>query len=582
MILLNKIKRNKLSGSNFGILLFAILLGLFVSIGAGLFELAFSRTALFIAGLSKQGGIQSIILSIIMPLIGGVIIYFFIKNTKEKRQHNPADIISGIHIYKGKLDSKTCSLSIFASLSSLGFGFSVGHYAPIVVLGSIIGSLFFKLKAIAPIYIHISIGAGAAAAIAAIFHTPIAAVIFVHEVLFRFFSVRAFAPITIAAVTSYISSNYFFGKDILFPTVKHFQPEPAIYLLVAFSAIIAAIIGITFIKSVLKLQKISNNLSYSIRTKIIISALTVGIISIFIPEILGNSQATLKSVLSGENFALKALLYIFVAKIIVTTICIGMGIPGGIFGPAIFFGALVGSIISISFDMAFPGLISNTDIIVITSMAALASSVLGAPITMILIVIEITSDYQITSAVMLAVVIANITSFRFMGATSFFDMQLKARGFDMDVGRDQIHLQNRNITKFISDKFIKIIENTSYSEAKQRLIEANDNNAYIVDDEGNYLGVLSLIEIEIELQSDINKIINREDISLERPVLYQANSVWVSIQRMEDFQGKHIAVIDSENNPKLLGVIYEKDLIHNYLDTAKRLRLEENATKDSS
>ena len=134
-------------------------------------------------------------------------------------------MITGIHINNGKIDEKSSFLTVIASIFSIGFGFSVGYYGPTAQLGAGTGYLFHRLSAIKPSHYYVSIGAGTAAEIAAVFHSPIGAVVFVHEVLFRFFSIRAFAPITIAAVTSYIVSSKIFDKliflihQIILPTI---------------------------------------------------------------------------------------------------------------------------------------------------------------------------------------------------------------------------------------------------------------------------------------------------------------------------------------------------------------------------
>lgn len=569
-----------------GVVLHAILIGVIVALIAGYYEESFK----FLAGFWHEANtllafIPRWVLYGVGTFIACPILYAILQQIPEKRQHNPADLITGIHIHNGKIDAKSSLLSAFASIFSIGFGFSVGYYAPTVQLGAGAGYLMHKLKWIRPAYCYISIGAGVAAAVAAIFQAPIGAVVFVHEVLFRFFSIRAFAPVTIAAVTSFIVSNELFDKVIFFDISPHYQPELTTYIIAAVAGILAAIVGVIMIRSIKRLERIVRENHLGMFKKLLIAAALTSVIIITVPQAAGSSLHAIHGVISGSAFGLAALLGIFLAKFLATTVAFGFGIPGGIFGATLFIGAALGGLVSGCVEWFNPDLLRAEQIIIITTMAAMISAVVGAPIAITLIVIEITGDFQIVSVVMLAVVMANIAAYRFMGTTSFFDIQLKSRGFDFEMGRDRLYAENQHINDLISTDYLALHKNTDLVAAEKELLAANRNVVFVIDADNNLHGQARLVDIKYYLREAESNNTETPSATLasvthtDIAVVYRATSIWQALETITQTNVNFVPVIDAENNPKLLGVVYNNTLIARYLTFIHRLRTQETAIK---
>lgn len=567
-----------------GVIVYAIVLGAVVALIAGTYEMSFRVLAKFWHDSNfLLDSVPQWLLYGVGPFLAIPILYFIITRIPEKRQHNPADIITGIHIHNGQLDAKSSILSAVASVFSIGFGYSVGYYGPTVQLGAGLGPVMHRLKWIRPAYLYISIGAGTAAAIAAIFHAPIGAVVFVHEVLLRFFSIRAFAPITIASVTSYIVSNKLFDKAIFFDVPLQFAPDTPTYVIAAVAGVLAAVIGIGMIQSILRLQQWSKKNVPSLMMQYFVAAAITALLITNLPQAAGSSMQAMQHVLDNQGFTLTLLLMIFLAKLIATITAFGFNIPGGIFGPTIFIGAALGGLISQSIGIISPNLIDSQHIIIISTMAAMISAVLGAPIAMILIVVEITGNFQIISVIMLAVVMANITAYRFMGTSSFFDIQLKSRGFDFETGRDRLYTENHNISEIISSDYLAIVNSTPLAEAENQMLMAHKNLAFVIDEEGNLLGQAYLVEIEYYFRESDTETAKTATLTKvthkDIPVLYKATSIWDAMKQISDVRGNFLPVVDGENNPKLLGVVENGTLIKQYFAHLKTLRTQENVVR---
>lgn len=562
-----------------GVIIYSALLGAGVALVASSYEIGFK----YLAILWHEDNIlinyvPKWLLYAVGPFLAGPILYFIISHIPEKRAHNPADLITGIHVDNGRINAFAALLTAIASAFSIGFGFSVGYYAPTVQLGAGLGAVFHRLKWIRPIHAYISVGAGAAAAIAAIFHSPIGAVVFVHEVLFRFFSIRAFAPVTVAAVASYVVSSELFDKVVFFDVPKHYIPGTITYVAAAIAGMLAAVVGMSMLNFILRLQRFNKNSQRGLNAQLLIGAAITSVLIVSVPQVAGSDLLAMQDVLMGGVFSFTMLAGIFFAKFLATTVAFGFGIPGGIFGPTIFIGAALGGLVADTFILIYPEVAAAQQILIITTMAAMISAVLGAPIAMILIVVEVTGDFEIISVVMLAVVIANVTAYRFMGTSSFFDIQLKSRGFDFDAGRDQLYAEHHGISELITDDYIPIAPETDLATAEQLLIEAGKTAGYVVDIDGNLLGRITLVDVEFYRKKtpaveNIGEIIDTQPM-----VLYRNASIWQAIHQMCDSNSRCLPVIDGENNPKLLGVVYTQKLMTRYFDVLKTLRDEENVT----
>ncbi|UJF25402.1 chloride channel protein [Suttonella sp. R2A3] len=511
------------------------------------------------------------------PLLCAPILIFLLYRIPERRQHSQADVIESIHIDQTNFNLPASLYSVCASMLALGSGYSVGQHGPIVQLGAALGYFSYTFKLFKRHYMHVCIGAGVAAAIAAIFHTPIAAVVFAHEVIFRFFSVRAVAPVTISAVISHIFATEVFNIPTFLSTSDFTIENPLVHLSVILSAIIAGLIGTLFIKAVISMQLYINRRKIGIGKRIMLAAVLMAITGYFVPEVMGISSYFLHSVTNYHDIALSLLVTVLVVKLLITTCTLGLGVPGGIFSPALFFGAVLGAIISKISVLYFPVAFQDNGMLVIATMATMASAIVGAPISMILICLEFTGDFSVTSAVMLGVVIANIIGYRLLGVSSFFDAQLRARGINMEVGRDMIYLKRQQIMGLVDQSKITISADTSLKDAETLVLEKRLVSTYVIDDEGIYLGRITLLNIRAALrESDNSDQPIREFVEDNGQHLYRHSSLWEAVELMGQFDGTHIPILESPERPIYLGTLYESKLIQTYLNDMQQLRSREH------
>ena len=221
------------------------------------------------------------------------------------------------------------------------------------------------------------------------------------------------------------------------------------------------------------------------------------------------------------------------------------------FSPALLTGILFGALAGNGAELVLGELRSDVAIYAICGMVAVASAVIGAPLTTILIVFELTRNYDLATAAMISVVFSNLVSYRIFGR-SLFDVQLRMRGFDLSAGRDKVILERQLIESWVTRDFVALAPDMPIGEAKARLLGARRHEGYVVDAHGAYLGEVTLAEIVASEEggrpgeTTAARLANRDGLFFT-----PKTSVWDAMERMGDYVGESIPVVE-DGAPGLL------------------------------
>lgn len=508
--------------------------------------------------------------TILVPTIGGLIVGLVVHFlVQEKRGLAPPDAILAAQTTRPAPGFRSGVASTFAALVSLGSGASVGQYGPLVYLGAMFGNLVGRLRLNLRHQRSIAIACGVAAAISTAFNAPIAGLVFAHEVILRHYSLRAFAPVTVAAATGYIIANVIFDRPALF--LVNFDRVAHSYEFVFFALEGVLCAGLAWVFMVL--LRLSTNAARRwigvAWARPAAAGLTVGLVALWIPEVLGIGQETLRFATIEGAFGIGELALIIIAKLGLTALCVGFGFVGGVFSPALLIGILFGAFFGLVLPYVVPVPHSGLVVYAICGMMALASSVIGAPLTTILIVFELTRSYDLTIAAMVSVVFANLISYRVIGR-SLFDLQLRARGFDLSLGRDKAILETHRISDYLSRAVTTANAHDTVGDVRQRLVEDHRSEAMVLTPEGKLLGVL-------RLQGMVNCAADTpvSDVAIRSFTLFDHDTtVWQSMDMLRGFLGEAVPLVDRDG--RLIGVVPEEAVIRAYLEIVHDLREEEN------
>ncbi len=515
--------------------------------------------------------------TICVPAAGGLIVGVLHRYMPDRRPHGPPDIIRAAHLHDGRMPARAGFLSALTSAVSLGSGASVGQYGPLAHLGATLGSLVARIDRNSRWMGTAGVGCGAAAAIATAFNAPIAGIVFAHEVILRHYSLRTFAPITVAATIGYVVANIVFERPPLFRVEAVSVKAAPEFLGFVLIGVVGAFVAVLYMRAILYAGRVARALPLADWSKPMVAGAALGLAAIWLPDILGIGKETLRFAVIDGAFAPGELAVLLAAKIAATALCIGFGFAGGVFSPALLIGSLFGALAGVCADPLLGGLRSDIAIYAICGMVAVTSAVIGAPLTAILIVFELTRNYDLATAAMVSVVFSNLVSYRIFGR-SLFDVQLRAGGFDLASGRDRAILDLRPIAGYLSQDYTALPPDTPPADAKLRLVGDRRHEGYVIDADGRYVGTVKLDEL-VALESGGGAAV--ETVAhLAKPealVLTAETSIWAAMEGMGDFVGESIPVLEDGGSGRMVGVVFEATIVKACLDTMNDMRREENA-----
>lgn len=386
---------------------------------------------------------------IIAPVIGGFLVsglLYLGQRTRwlpEVRSEGVADVMEARAAHAGNMPLMPGLLSAAIHAVTLGAGGSTGREGPAVHLGATLASLLSRPLGLPPRGARIMLGCGAAAAVAASFNAPIAGALFAFEVILGHYALRSIGPVAAASVIGAILSRLHFGATPAFPMPDILPASPLDFVAIAPLGLISALVAIACITTAIAAPRmVANRTSqWDIPLWALppLGGLCVGVMGAFFPEVLGvGYEAT--SIALGGGYAMLTLASLIVLKLAATVATMAFRMGGGVFGPSLYLGAMLGALYGafVTDVLGVEG--AGIGFFAVVGMGAVGGAVLGAPLSTTLIVFELTASYEASIALLVAVSLASvITTSTTKG--SFFHKQVERHGFDLTKGDARIILQ---------------------------------------------------------------------------------------------------------------------------------------------
>jgi CIC family chloride channel protein len=354
---------------------------------------------------------------------------------------------------------------------------------------------------------------------------------------------------------------------VAFPGVEHGHE----FALFALLGLLAAGLAIAFMTLVLRAGRLAARSGLPAPLRPAAAGLALGVTALWLPDVLGIGAETLRFTTIEGAFGAGELAALVAAKLVLTAVCIGFGFAGGVFSPALLIGALAGALFWTGVEAGGIAETSGLAPYAIAGMMAMASPVIGAPLTTILIVFELTRNYDLTIAAMVAVVFSCLVAHRLFGR-SIFDVQLKARGLDLSEGRDRARLAAIPVARLATRDFVPVALDEPLAEATARLRASAWLVGFATDGAGVYAGWLREPDAVAAGGGAIAPLLRRDGLRFD-----EGTSVLEAMRLLEDFVGDAVPVVERETG-RLLGVVTEAAILQAYLDTSETLRREENAS----
>ncbi len=435
-------------------------------------------------------------LRLLLPLGGGLFIgLLFQWLARDGMVLGVTKVLERMNYHQGRMDWRGFFLQFIGAGAAIVSGHSVGREGPHVYLGAASGSLLGQWLGMPHNVLRTLVACGAAAGIAASFNTPLAGVIFSLEVIMMEYTLASFIPVILAAVSATFVSNLAFGSSPAFEVVETSIPlsQIPLFILLGF---LAGSLSAGFNQMVEHGARLSRALPYWQRTTL--AGLIVGLCALAAPQVMGIGYDTVKQALFGE-LALSLLLLILVMKLIATSSAIGLGIPGGMIGPVLFMGAVLGSAAGIAGN-ALPGPELDPALYALLGMGAMMGASLQAPLAALTAMMELTYSPGIIMPGMLTIVAASLTSKQIFGKDSLFISSLRANGMDYDTNPVLQAMRRVGVASIMNRRFARVKDTLSRVDAQQALADQPD--WLVIDDQDGPAFLMPAVDLARLLEED--------------------------------------------------------------------------------
>ncbi len=524
---------------------------------------------------------------IFVPAIGGLIAGLFIYyGAEEAKGHGVPEVMTAMLKEGGRIRPRVAIIKFLASIFTFGTGGSAGREGPMVQIGAASGSAFGQYLHLSERRIRILVGAGAAAGIAATFNAPIAGIIFALELILLEFKTRSFVPLVIATVSGTLVAHLLLGDEVALP-LKNMYSLASYYELPLYLGLglIMGFSAVFFKNFFYKIEDIFDEMKFPEFLKPALGGLALGLLgyAVYLEFghffVVGVGYGPLETLVSSASDSFVGfsgwtliffLLLITVLKMIATSLTLGSGASGGIFAPSLWMGATLGAAYGVLMNIMFPGITAPFAAYAIVGMAAFFAGASRATLTAIVIIFEMTSDYNIILPLMFACVVSDAVSITISKET-IYTQKLVRKGIRYSYEREINILETIYAEEVMFTDVETIRNDTPLKEVLYRIVETGYQGFPCVDKDGKLTGIVT--------HADINRAF-KDGVPPEAPVssikkdggfvvAYPDENMEQIIEKMASTGHGHLPVVDREDPTKLLGFITREDMIRLFREKAR-------------
>lgn len=446
-----QLKKNKpISGLNMAIL--SVLIGIVAGLGAAVFRglIAFFHNMLFLGKfeLSYDANAHSVaspwgVFIILVPVLGALGVAFLVKNfAPEAKGHGVPEVMDAVYYKRGIIRPVVALVKSLASAISIGSGGAIGREGPIIQIGSSFGSTIGQIRPM-PAWQRITlIAAGAGGGIAATFNTPVGGVLFAVEIILHEVSARTLVPVAISTATATYIGRLFFGAHPSF-VIPKFEisffhlTHPLVLLSYVGLGLLMGAVSTLFIKAIYGMEDFfDKHIPGNYYSRHMLGMLLVGVMMYLVLHFTGHyyiegvGYATIQDILMGVLSNPYLLLVLFFLKLLATSLTLGSGASGGIFSPALYLGATLGGLYGVILNFLFPSLQVTPPAFAVAGMAGVVGGATGAAMAAIVMIFEMTLDYNVIIPLTITVAISYGLR-KFLLQESIYTLKLVRRGHYM-------------------------------------------------------------------------------------------------------------------------------------------------------
>lgn len=471
----------------------------------------------------------------------------------------------------GIITLRTVLGKFFCTAVTLGSGIPLGPEGPSVLVGAGIGSVLARRLKLRPENVKALIPVGAAAAIAAAFNTPLAAVVYSLEEIVGDLNAPVLGSVVLASATSWLVLRLLLGNNPLFVVPQYQLVHPAEFAIYAVLGVIGGLVSVALMKLLIEIR--SRFLRLPARTnwvQPVAGGLIVGLMGWWLPQVLGVGYGYVGDALNGR-MALELMVLLVVFKFVAITASYASGNAGGLFAPSLFLGAMVGGTVGSIVHHLWPAHTSVPGAYALVGMGALFAGIMRAPMTSVLMIFETTHDY----AVIVPLMIANLVSFWIsstMQPETIYQALSRQEGIHLPTADTLSHVGERRVAQVMRGATDVLSPMMTVREALARASQTQ-SNAWPVTDERGIVGVLSRESLESAMKrSEGDKPLSELLTGLDFPHVHTDHPLHLALERMGAARLDLLPVVSRANIRLLLGVVLLSDILDSFGVAPRELR----------
>jgi CIC family chloride channel protein len=476
-----------------------------------------------------------------------------------------SETMVGMSLHGGYLPTRLIAPKLVATAATLGTGGSGGAEGPIAYIGASIGSTLARYTNFDHDRIRSLVAAGAGAGIGASFNAPIAGMLFALEVILRSFAIRHLNAVVIASVVAAVTAELLIGEELLLTSPAQRVGDPAELLLYALLAIIAVGFGLVFLRAIDLVSTVGQPRALPRWTRPITYGLAVGLIGVVWPESLGTGREFLTGLLFLQDsgaYLWWTLALIALAKIATSVITRAGGGSAGTFMPSLVIGGSVGASFAILIQEVTGFEQLDTGAFAVVGMAAVFATIARAPLTSVIIVFELTGNYELILPLMLGAALATFFGDRFHPETAY-TVALARQGIQLPRSEDIDLLDTVDVREVMQEVDGVLHPWQTLADAAEFFDVTGHHGAPVVNDQGDLVGILTITDIAKvggpSRERSIGETMSTEPITITADV-----PVSMALSRMASLGVGRLPVLGGSNQRKVIGMFRRESVVNAY------------------
>ncbi len=537
-------------------LVIAVVIGIYAGLSVVGFRIAIEWIRLRALGSSLAPSFPRVVL--VPAVVGLLIAALTVRVFPAVRGSGVNQTKAALYIYNGFISFRTVVGKFVTSALAIGSGQSLGPEDPSLQIGAGLASALGRRLSLSRARLRYIAPVGAAAGLAAAFHSPITAVLFVIEEVIGRWSAGVLGAVVLAAVSSVVTEQWFMGDQPLFRVPPYHLAHASELLAYAALGLIGGGLSLVFVKLIAVLRpRLRQMPMWTWYLQPALAGLLIGLVAMRFPQVMGAGYDSIDQAMR-DQYGWRLLAALCVTKLLATTASFVTGTPGGLFAPTLFIGAMLGGAVCAVERLVAPGVTGPIGAYVLVGMGTTFAGILRAPITSVFMIVEVSGNYSIILPVMISNTIAYLVSRRFQHA-ALFDLLARQDGTDLPSMEEEREAEVRAVEDVMRDPEAIVLHGSESIDQSVARANQVESEYFLVALDGAVWGAIERGELQARQAQDGSAAMSTAVTPIPKPYLYQDQSLEAALRILR--RTPVVPVVHRADPGRLVGMLALDDVL---------------------